>query len=276
MPQRHDALWLRIRVSFEQDADSRHRDQSGRAMARPPQSARNYLVGCDGGASTVRKQLGIKLRGEGNLLQLRQALYYAATICYDKLPIGPGPDRAVTITWPTTTASFLIMQDFDQALDACMRLSRATRTMKTAVRKDRRRAGRLRNALCRPVAAEPAARRQISARTACSWPATPSIWSFPPAGSGMNTGVGDAIDLGWKLAATLAGLGRSEPAWLPMRSSGGRSATAMSALRVTLRSGRRKWRSDVAARHRRDDTAGGQATRDDLAARRRCRAAQEQ
>src|SRR5436305_3286711 len=30
----------------------------------------DYLVGCDGGASAVRKQLGIKLRGEGNLLEL--------------------------------------------------------------------------------------------------------------------------------------------------------------------------------------------------------------
>src|SRR5438270_2206574 len=34
-----------------------------------------YLVGCDGGASAVRKQLDIKLRGEGNLLELRQGLF---------------------------------------------------------------------------------------------------------------------------------------------------------------------------------------------------------
>src|SRR5262249_54273967 len=34
-----------------------------------------YLVGCDGGASPVRKELDIGLRGEGNLLALRQALY---------------------------------------------------------------------------------------------------------------------------------------------------------------------------------------------------------
>ncbi len=29
-----------------------------------------YIVGCDGGASTVRKQLDIQLRGEGNILRL--------------------------------------------------------------------------------------------------------------------------------------------------------------------------------------------------------------
>jgi len=33
------------------------------------------------------------------------------------------------------------------------------------------------------------------------------IWSFLQAGLGMNTGVGDAIDLGWKLAATIEGWG---------------------------------------------------------------------
>jgi len=34
-----------------------------------------YLVGCDGGASAVRKELDIGLSGEGNLLELRQALF---------------------------------------------------------------------------------------------------------------------------------------------------------------------------------------------------------
>ena len=35
---------------------------------------------------------------------------------------------------------------------------------------------------------------------------------IPTGGLGMNTGVGDAIDLGWKLAAMLQGLGRAEAA----------------------------------------------------------------
>ena len=49
-----------------------------------------YLVGCDGGASAVRKQLGIQLRGEGNLLRLHQALYYAPDL-FDRIPIRNGP-----------------------------------------------------------------------------------------------------------------------------------------------------------------------------------------
>src|SRR5271163_1928544 len=35
----------------------------------------SYLVGCDGGASPVRKQLNVALRGEGNIVRLRQGLY---------------------------------------------------------------------------------------------------------------------------------------------------------------------------------------------------------
>ena len=35
-----------------------------------------YLVGCDGGGSRVRKQLGIRLRGEGNIARFNQALFH--------------------------------------------------------------------------------------------------------------------------------------------------------------------------------------------------------
>ena len=35
-----------------------------------------YLVGCDGGASRLRKQLGIRLEGEGDIARLRQGLFY--------------------------------------------------------------------------------------------------------------------------------------------------------------------------------------------------------
>src|SRR5262249_34360042 len=49
------------------------RDPAGQTVTFRAQ----YLVGCDGGSSPVRKQLGVQLRGEGNLLRLFQALYYA-------------------------------------------------------------------------------------------------------------------------------------------------------------------------------------------------------
>src|SRR5437879_9284659 len=60
-------------LSLEQDASgvtARVRNGAG-----PVASLRAaYLVGCDGGASRVRKELGIGLGGEGNRLQLSQWL----------------------------------------------------------------------------------------------------------------------------------------------------------------------------------------------------------
>ena len=52
--------------------------------------------------------------------------------------------------------------------------------------------------------------RAISARGACSCSATPPIHS-PVGGQGMNTGIGDAIDLAWKLAAVVHGRADIEP-----------------------------------------------------------------
>ena len=70
----------------------------------------DYLVGCDGGTSAVRQQLGIKLRGEANLMSLRQALYRCEEL-FDKLPIGNGPGRGRHYHVADDRASFLIMQD---------------------------------------------------------------------------------------------------------------------------------------------------------------------
>jgi hypothetical protein len=87
---------------------------------------------------------------------------------------------------------------------------------------------------------------------------------IPTGGLGMNTGVGDAIDLAWKLAATLRGWGgpnllRSYE--IERRQVGERNVGA--SRYATL--GRRKWRSmwlpDI-----RDDTPAGRQTRRDLAA----------
>ena len=69
-----------------------------------------YLVGCDGGTSTVRKQLGIKLAGEGNTLALRQALYRCDEL-FERLPIGNGPGKGRHYHVADDKATQLIMQD---------------------------------------------------------------------------------------------------------------------------------------------------------------------
>ena len=92
-------------VSFTQDAQSvtveikNERGQSETITAQ-------YMVGCDGGASAVRKQLGIALQGEGNILQLRQALYRCDEL-FERIPIGKGRHYHVV----DTQATQLILQD---------------------------------------------------------------------------------------------------------------------------------------------------------------------
>src|SRR5271163_3705569 len=48
-----------------------------------------FVAGCDGGNSVVRRELGIGLSGEGNLLGLRQALFRCEEL-FDRLPLGDG------------------------------------------------------------------------------------------------------------------------------------------------------------------------------------------
>ena len=79
-----------------------------------------YLVGCDGGGSAVRKQLGIRLRGEGDLLRLRQALFR----CDEALPADSDWWRSWKGAslprggWPSDVPDHA---GLDQALDAAFR-----------------------------------------------------------------------------------------------------------------------------------------------------------
>ncbi len=117
-----------------------------------------YLVGCDGGASLVRRQLGIKLQGEPIFCSCARRSI-AATISTS----ASRSARGGIITWPTDNATFLIVQDFDQAFHPAFG-GRERRRHGGDVREDRRHAGEIRDALCRAMAAEPAARRPLRRR----------------------------------------------------------------------------------------------------------------
>ena len=54
----------------------------------------------------------------------------------------------------------------------------------------------------------------------------------PTGGFGMNTGIGDAVDLGWKLEAVLQRLGRPRRCCAPTTPSAGRSGCATSPRRA--------------------------------------------
>ncbi len=90
--------------------DSFSQDESGVSVQTSHGTLRAaYLVGCDGGSSAVRRQLGIGLAGEANLLELRQALYRCEAL-YERIPIGKGRHYHVA----DGQHSFLIVQDSTQ------------------------------------------------------------------------------------------------------------------------------------------------------------------
>jgi hypothetical protein len=87
---------------------------------------------------------------------------------------------------------------------------------------------------------------------------------IPTGGLGMNTGAGDAVDLGWKLAGTLAGWGGPEllSSYEAERRPIGQRNVAASRKAST---GRRTWRSEWVPEIT-DDGTVGQAARERLAA----------
>src|SRR6266403_671431 len=163
-----------------------------------------YLVGCDGGSSSVRKQLGISLRGEANLAKFRQGLYRCDEL-YGRLPLGEGPGRGRHYLVADEWATFLIMQD-----------SKRHWTLHAAVESDEQMKQRFEETVGIPVRYEMLycgewrqnlllADRYRSGRVFLAGDAVHLV--VPAGGLGMNTGVGDAFDLSWKLAATLQGWG---------------------------------------------------------------------
>lgn len=218
-----------------------------------------YLVGCDGGASPVRKQLGISLRGEGNLLELRQALYRCDEL-FDKIPIGNGPGKGRHYHVADNRASFLIMQDSTKHF-----------TLHATVGSDEEMKTQFEKVVGIPVKYEMLscqswrqnlllADRYRDRRVFLAGDAVHLV--IPTGGLGMNTGVGDAFDLSWKLAATLRGWGGDNllnSYEIERRQIGERNVGASRYASL----GRRKWRSQYRPEIA-DDTAAGQAARDNL------------
>jgi len=215
-----------------------------------------YLVGCDGGSSLVRRQLGIALRGEGNIMALRQALYRCEEL-YERIPIGKGRHYHVA----DDRATQLIVQDSTRHF-----------TLHSVVEQDSDMAGMFEKTIAMPLPYEMLyvgewkqnlllADRYGEGRVFLAGDAVHLV--IPTGGLGMNSGVGDAIDLSWKLAAVLRGWGG--PKLLPSyeierRQVGERNVAASRHATLGRRKWRAAWRPDIA-----DDTPQGAATRANLA-----------
>ena len=215
-----------------------------------------YLIGCDGGTSRVRKELSIGLSGEGNLLALRQALYRCDEL-FDLLPIGNGPGKGRHYHVADDKATQLIMQDstkhwtLHSIVDTDEEMNAAfERTVGVPVNYEMLSCDPWRQNLL-------LADRYGDGRVFLAGDAVHLV--IPTGGLGMNSGVADAIDLSWKLAATLAGWGGPnllKSYEIERRQVGERNVGASRYATI----GRRKWRS-LWRRNIRDDTPAGQQTR---------------
>ncbi len=218
-----------------------------------------YVVGCDGGASAVRKQFGIRLRGEGNLLELRQALYRCDDL-FDRIPIGHGPGRGRHYHVADDRSSFLIMQDSTRHFTLHAQVG-SDEEMKSQFEKVVGIPLKYEMLSCNPWRQNLLlADRYRDGRVFLAGDAVHLV--IPTGGLGMNTGVGDALDLSWKLAATLQGWGGDNllnSYEIERRQVGERNVGASRYASL----GRRKWRSQFRPNIR-DDTPEGSATRDNL------------
>ena len=199
----------------------------------------SYLVGCDGGSSPIRKQLGIKLRGEGGILELQQALFYCEEL-FERLPHGSGPGQGRHYHRADAEHTFLIMQDSTKhwslhatVPDAAAMKRKFEEIVGFPVNYELLSCSPWRQNLL-------LADRYREGRVFLAGDSVHLV--IPTGGLGMNTGVGDAFDLAWKLIGTLKGWGGPElldSYEIERRQVGDRNVGASRYANV----GRQKWRS---------------------------------
>ncbi len=159
-----------------------------------------YLVGCDGGSSTVRRQLGIRLEGDGEMLTLCQALFRCDDL-YERIPIGKGRHYHVC----DEQSGFIIVQDDTKHF-----------TLHAAVDDETEMPKLFEKIVAMPIEYETLfigqwtqrlliAERYGDGRAFIAGDAAHLV--IPTGGLGMNTGVGDVVDLAWKFKGTLEGWG---------------------------------------------------------------------
>ncbi len=242
-------------LSFQQDADgvtATVQDLAGKTS----EITAGFLVGCDGGASVVRKGLGIKLSGnEDRMLQLRQSLHYCAEL-FDRIPIGKGrhyhvaDNHATQLIVQDSTRHFTLHSIVERDADMVRMFAQ---TIGLPLKFDTLYVGEWKQNLL-------LADSYGDGRVFIAGDAAHLV--IPTGGLGMNSGVGDAVDLSWKLAAVLEGWGGPKllPAYTAERRKVG-DLNVQASRFATL--GRRKWRS-MWRPNIRDDTPEGAAARDEL------------
>jgi 2-polyprenyl-6-methoxyphenol hydroxylase-like FAD-dependent oxidoreductase len=221
------------------------------AGGRPRAIRAAYLVGCDGASSTVRRLLGIELRGDSRQT-MRQALFHCPDL-FARIPIGPGRHYHIA----DERSSFLIVQDDTRHF-----------SLHAVTGRDEDMPALFESVAAMPVCYETlyvgewtqrlmVADRYRDGRVFIAGDAAHLV--IPTGGLGMNTGVGDAVDLAWKLAGTLHGWGGGAllaSYETERRPVGIRNVAASRKAAEGRRRWRAAWRPDIA-----EDSAAGARTR---------------
>jgi 2-polyprenyl-6-methoxyphenol hydroxylase-like FAD-dependent oxidoreductase len=160
-----------------------------------------YLVGCDGGGSAVRRQLGFQLEGE-TLNTMWQALFRCDEL-WDRVAVPRGRHYHLLEQWlllivQDSRRHFTIHAIADDNEDDGGVPALFEKIVGVPVKYETLHVGRWTQRLM--LSTNYSQDRVFLAGDSCHL-------VIPTGGLGYNTGVGDAVDLSWKLAATLQGWG---------------------------------------------------------------------
>jgi len=195
--------------SFEQTGAAVMAQVLDRKSGRNETIEADYLIGCDGGRSNIRRALGIPYQGVFSQ-GMNVAVLFRSPLLLKLTPHGPAVQYQI------------VNADINGAIAAVdgkelWRLN--IRNVKQEQIDALNAPEKLRFALGPRIpfellAVRPwtghcvVAERYQDGRVFLAGDAAHLNW--PAGGFGMNTGIGDAVDIGWKLAAVFAGWGRSK------------------------------------------------------------------